>query len=396
MKRSIGLLAVALTVLLLGFTTPASAQSSPRQGTVIIPESSIEHPEDIGVRAHTNIEIFVPDGGDYYSGENPSSIACVYKLVTQTKGCQTNNSNFPSSVGAKAIALVDAFNNPDATTDINTFASYFGLPTPNFSVVEVGSPSNDQGWALEESLDIEYAFAQAPDAQIYLVEANSNSFSDLLAAEDKATKLLQAAGGGEASNSWGGSDGSGESSYDSHFKGKGVVYFASSGDTGGEVIYPSASPFVVSAGGTQFNRDSSGNFVSETGWYDGGGGKSCCEKRPSYQNIVKKIVGTQRGTPDLGSLAVDALIYSEYGCGGWCDVDGTSISSPTLAGIVNSAGTFNTSTKAQNTEMYNEYGNSKEYKADFTDITKGGYDNDCTKGYDFCSGIGSVLTYTGK
>ena len=78
MKRSIGLLAVALTVLLLGFTTPAPAQSPQRHGTVIIPESSIEHPEDIGVRAHTNIRIFVPDvvePSSYPPGENPSSIA---------------------------------------------------------------------------------------------------------------------------------------------------------------------------------------------------------------------------------------------------------------------------------------------------------------------------------
>ena len=105
------------------------------------------------------------------------------------------------------------------------------------------------------------------NAKIVLVEAATNSFADLFAAVDVATNQVLANGGrGEVSMSWGGSEFSSEVSDDSHFQHDGVVYFASSGDTGGANIYPSVSPFVVSAGGTSVNRDSSGNFVSETGW----------------------------------------------------------------------------------------------------------------------------------
>ena len=156
-----------------------------------------------------------------------------------------------------------------------------------------------------------------------------------------------------------------------------------------------ASPDAVSAGGAQIERDSKGNFLYEEGftyW-----GPSHVEPRPKYRNIIKKIVGNHRGTPDFSSDASSAspvAIYSQYGCGGWCEVAGTSVSSPTLAGIINAAGEFNASTNAELTEAYKEYGNPKEYKADWTDSTRGG--NECTKGWDFCSGIGSPKTYKGK
>jgi subtilase family serine protease len=412
MKRSMVLLALALTVLLLGFTTPAPAQSSPEKGTVIVPFSSIAQPGDAGVRAHTNIEIFVPDvvepATSYPPGENPGSLACVYNLVKKTKGCEKGNSNFPTG-GANAIALVDAYDNPDASTDITTFAKMFypGV-TPNFTQVYASSgppgsgcngkgsqPGNDPGsWSLEEALDIEYSFSMAPKAHIYLVEAQSNSFDDLNCAETVASALVAKAGGGEVSNSWGGSESSGETGYDQYFQENTVVFFASSGDGGAGVIYPSASPYVVSAGGTVINRNSSGNFVNESGWGSGGGGPSCCEKRPKYQNVIKKIVGNARGTPDLSFCAQSVAMYDEDGGYGWIEVSGTSISSPSLAGIINSAGTFNSSSTAENTEMYGEY--PKEYKVEFRDITLGGNSYGCKKYWDYCSGIGSDLTYVGK
>ena len=202
---------------------------------------------------------------------------------------------------------------------------------------------------------------------------------------------------------FGGSQGGeygGETGDDKHFQGKSVVYFASSGDSGGSVGYPSTSPYVVSAGGTYIARDSNGLFMYEEGWSDAGGGPSTVEPRPSYQNIVKKIVGTHRGTPDFSSEASNVSyveIYSQYGCGGWCGVGGTSVSSPTLAGIVNASGQFNASTNAELTEVYKEYGIVKNYKADWTDITRGNAGQyACKKGYEFCTGIGSPLTAKGK
>jgi subtilase family serine protease len=381
----------------------ASAQADEVPGKVIVPESSIEHPWDIGQRAHTNISIVIPDkvvlGANRVPvAENPASLACIYGLVKKTTGCPKTATILPTG-GAKAIALVDAYDNPDAVTDLSTFAAAYGYRTPNFTVVKMGSPAANAGWALEESLDIEYAFGMAPDAKIYLVEANSDSLTDLFAAEDKATALVKAAGGGEISNSWCGGDFPGEDTFDTHFQAKGVVYFASAGDSGGEVCYPSASPYVVSVGGTTILRNAKGLFTSETAWRDAGGGPSHFETRPTYQNVIQSIVGTQRGTPDISADASSAShveIYSHYACGGWCGVYGTSISSPTLAGIINAAGSFHTSTDAELTEAYGEYGVKKEYKTDFTDITTGSNGYACEGGWDFCSGIGVPKTYRGK
>ena len=403
MRRSIALLTIAAAAMFLGYVTSAPVALAEDGIRVIVPASSIEHPEDVGVRAHTNYVIVLPDKVEIGPngapiGENPLSLACIYKLVKQTKGCPKTSNVLPAG-GTKAIALVDAYDNPDAATDITTFAAAYGYGTPKFTKVEVGSPPPDSGWAVEESLDIEYAFGQAPNAQIYLVEANSNSFSDLLAAEDKATALLQAAGGGEASNSWGSSEFSGENSYDSHFQGSGVVYFASAGDTGGEVGYPSASPYVVSAGGTTIVRKSNGDFEEETAWPDAGGGPSQYESRPSYQNVIKSIVGTHRGTPDISAEASNVsyvVIYSEYGCGGWCGVGGTSVSSPTIAGIINAAGEFKTSTKAELTQAYDEYNNPTKYAKFFNNITIGSNGYQCEKGWTYCAGIGSPRTLKGK
>src|SRR5262249_30054610 len=137
----------------------------------------------------------------------------------------------------------------------------------------------------------------------YLVEAASNLDTDLLVAEDKASALVAAAGGGEVSNSWGGSEFSGEtkSSVEGHFKKAGVVYFAAAGDSPG-TQWPSVSPFVVSAGGTATTHNLlTGNFFKEVAWQETGGGVSLFEPRPSYQNVVSGIVGSHRGTPDLSS-----------------------------------------------------------------------------------------------
>src|SRR5579862_4338516 len=112
----------------------------------------------------------------------------------------------------------------------------------------------------------------------------------------------------EISNSWSSSEFSGETSDDSYFSGEGVAYFLSSGDSGAPAQYPSASPYVISVGGTTLKTDRKGNFSSETGWSltkagKGGGGPSAYESRPSFQNGIWGVVKTSRGTPDIASAA---------------------------------------------------------------------------------------------
>jgi len=407
MRRYVTVAVAALAVsLALGIPAPAQTQ---HKGTVVIPSSSIEKPGDAGKRAHTNLRMFLPTGGFHsanplvgppFSGyfyETPASIGCIYKLTKAVAGCNPNTLSANPTGGSKAIAIVDAFDDPNAASDLASFSTQFGLPAPNFQVVYASGtkPPANSGWELEESLDIEWSHAMAPSAKIYLVEAASNSNADLFAAVQKANTLVAAAGGGEISMSWGESEYSSEVSYDSYFSTSGVVYFASAGDSAG-TIYPSVSPEVISAGGTTIRRNpATGAFKSEAAWPDSGGGPSRYELRPSYQSAVSSIVGSVRGVPDMSAIAdpnTGVWVY-DSGNGGWWVVGGTSVSSPLLAGIVNRAGSFAPSSNAELTDIYS-------HMLDFKDTTWGmcgpymGYS--AAKTWDFCTGLGSPKGYLGK
>src|SRR5262249_56336130 len=119
----------------------------------------------------------------------------------------------------------------------------------------------------------------APQANITLGEAANNSNANLYG----AVKYAVNQGAHIVSMSWGGGDSSGESSYDSYFQHSGVTFLASAGDTGGQVIYPSASPYVVSVGGATLKVSSDGTYQSESAWGDGGGGGRRYEAGPGHQ-----------------------------------------------------------------------------------------------------------------
>ncbi len=258
--------------------------------------------------------------------------------------------------GGNAIAIVDAFDDPYAVSDLQHFSSQFGLPKTNIEVVYATGtdPGLDStgGWELEEALDIEWAHAMAPKAKIYLVEALTSSYADSLEAEVVASNLVAAAGGGEVSNSWGGTEFSDEISLDSTFTTPRVVYFAAVGDTEG-TIWPSASPNVVAPGGTSISRNPlTGYFQGEYAWNSSGGGPSSFEVRPSYQNGVQSMVGFTRGVPDVSADAdpnsgVCVWETNSVTGGGWYAIGGTSLASPVWAGIVNFAGNFASSSQAE-------------------------------------------------
>ena len=208
-------------------------------------------------------------------------------------------------------------------------------------------------------------------------------------------------GGGEVSNSWSGGETSTESSNDSkYFSTTGVVYFASAGDSGG-VGYPSTSPNVISAGGTKVVRTGS-NFTSEVVWNDSsgetGGGPSKYEAIPSWQ--VGIVSGTKRGTPDYSFNASPysgVAMYDADGGYDWIQVGGTSVSSPALAGIVNAANSFYTSTATEAMTLYSADVKGVINPSIFRDITSGsckGYS--AGAGWDFCTGLGSNQTLVGK
>jgi subtilase family serine protease len=418
----IGTSLLALTVVLLGAAGSAFPQGA-RQGSYWVPESSVEQAGDNGARAHTNHVLLVrPDTTKITSpwGLPPDTLRAIYKLPL------TKNLVAGVTGGAGTIAIVDAYNYPTATADFNTFSTEFGLPLashnvcngahPCFKVVYAGrtKPAGNCNWNQEAALDIEWAHAMAPYAQIVLVEAASNSYTDLFDAVNVAGNEVNcgsaacpsgSSGEGEVSLSWGGSEFSGETSYDSYFKKAGVVYVVSSGDTGGTVFYPSSSPEVVAAGGSSLNFNgapSASTFTGETGWSNGGGGKSLFEPRPAYQNGIT-LVGAARGTPDLAFDAdpdsgVD--IYDGTPCegyDGWLVFGGTSVSAPALAGVLNSAAHFYSSSTSELDTIYSIYKTKSSYAADYRDITKGTAGSFSARaGWDFVTGVGSPLTYNGK
>jgi kumamolisin len=420
------------------------------QGQVVIPYSSTESPGDAGQRAHTNYRILVPTPqerlnpqarpqtiapatvGPPYSGyfyETPASLACIYQLVTQAAGCNPNTFSTVANGGTKVIAIVDAFYYSSALADLQAYSAQFGLPAANLTVVYAsgaqpsGCINNTQtpdqcGWAVEQALDVQMAHAMAPNASIYLVEAASDSLTDLYSAVGAAVSLVQAAGGGEISMSWGTSEYSLETSDDATFSGKnGVVFFASSGDSAG-VIYPSTSPNVVAVGGTSTSRAwaipaNRGNFREETAWQDGGGGYSAYFLIPSYQSALASRLGNigYRAVPDV---AADANPNTGVwvNCGSGCDsasapwylVGGTSVASPLMAGLVNNAGAFRSNTLAQLGYMYSKIGTGAYF--DVSLGTCGPYDgffvtSSSSNGgniywsYDLCTGLGAPRGLSG-
>jgi subtilase family serine protease len=383
------------------------AQAGPNQGppnqippgqalTVLVPDSSKEAPEDVGKRAHTNHVIALRGGQTLAvpSGYSPANIRDAYGLpVSLTKG------------GGGVIAIVDAYDYPTAENDLNVFSAKFGLPacpTGNGCLQIVyasgSKPAGNCGWAQEAALDIEWAHAMAPQAAIVLVEAASSSFSDLFKAVDVARQIVVSSGGkGQVSMSWGGSEFGGETGYDYLFSApSGVVFFAASGDSGGKTIYPSASPNVVSAGGTTLVK--SGSSWIETGWSGSGGGPSKFESRPSYQDAIATIVGRMRGTPDFSFDAdpsTGVSVYDSTSCGGltgWMVFGGTSVSTPSLAGIVNLTGSVSSNSALELSLIYSGLG-----KVNFRDITSGRAGKyNAAKGWDFVTGVGSDLGTSGK
>jgi subtilase family serine protease len=301
--------------------------------------------------------------------------------------------NFPTAntAGAgKTVAIVDAYDNPAAESDLNVFSRQYGLPectTANGCFKKVSQtgtnkyPRKDAGWALEIALDIQWAHAIAPGAKILLVEATSNSFANLLAAEDYAKTHAQ-----YVSNSWGSSEFSGETSYDARFAQSGVSFFVSAGDNGTPAEYPSSSRNVISVGGTRLTGIGTPSF-SETGWTDGGGGCSLYETAPAAQaafsGYAQANCGGKRATPDVSLDADPASGVSVYmstsyqGQTGWYAVGGTSASSPMWAGRSAVAGAV--------VDHAYVYGNN----ITFRDITAGNNGAPCLVGFDLCTGRGS-------
>jgi subtilase family serine protease len=257
------------------------------------------------------------------------------------------NLPLPSSTAGsgQTIAIVDAYDDPNIGSDLATYSSRYGLPPCTAAngcfkkVNQTGGstyPKTNSGWALEISLDVEIAHAICPKCKILLVEATTNSFSNLLIAEDYARTHANL-----VANSWGGGEFSSETSYDTHFNHIGHPFTFSSGDSGYGVEYPASSQYVTAVGGTTLTLTSTNTRKSEIVWSGTGSGCSAYEPKPTWQKdkgCLRRTINdvAADADPSTGAAIYDTIRYD--GVTGWFQLGGTSLSSQIIGAIYALAG----------------------------------------------------------
>ena len=263
------------------------------------------------------------------SGYGPADLRAAYKITA-------------SGSAANTIAIVDAYDDPTAASDLATYRSTYGLPPCTaasgcFSKVDQNGgttvPRKNGGWAQEISLDLDMASAICPSCHLLLVEASSASILNLATAVSYAGRR---AGVVAISNSYGGSEFSTETSYDSYYNQPGKAVTVSSGDSGYGVQFPAASRFVTAVGGTGLRRaTSTTRGWSETAWSGAGSGCSAYEAKPSWQTdagCARRTVAdvSADADPNTGVAVYDSTAYQ--GAAGWMVFGGTSVAAPIVAG----------------------------------------------------------------
>ena len=279
-------------------------------------------------------------------GYGPAQFHGAYALPTSAPNTQT-------------IAIVDAFNDPTAKADLDTFNATFGLPpfpvcstsvtTSCFQKVNQSGkasplPRKSAGWALEISLDVQVAHEICQNCKILLVEAKSNSISNLAAAVNTAANL----GATVISNSYGGADSGPIAAYNH----PGIAITVSSGDRGYGAESPASYNTVVAVGGTTLTLGTGNTYGSERVWSGSGSG---CSPFNSVRAFQKNASGwgatgcvSKRGVADVaadadpqtGAAVYDSTPYN--GRTGWFRIGGTSLSAPLIAAVFALAGNAKT------------------------------------------------------
>jgi subtilase family serine protease len=265
----------------------------------------------------------------------PAQFTSAYSLPSATAG------------SGQTIAIVDAYDDPNAESDLAVFSSQYGLPpctTSNGCFRKVNQsggtryPRANSGWALEISLDVQTAHGICPNCKILLVEASSATMANLGTAVNRAVSL----GATVVSNSYGGNEYSSETSDESaYFNHPGVAITVSSGDSGYGVQFPAASRYVTAVGGTTLNLNADGSWKSETAWSGSGSGCSAYVTKPTWQTDTgcgRRTVAdvSADADPNTGAAVYDSVSYQ--GQKGWFQVGGTSLAAPLIAGVYALAG----------------------------------------------------------
>lgn len=241
---------------------------------------------------------------------------------------------FPSQNAGSTVAIVDAYDDPAAESDLTVYRNAFGLPactTANGCFQKVNQqgqngayPAPNGPWNEETSLDLDMVSAACPNCKILLVEANSNSLDDLAASVDTAASM----GVTSISNSYYGAEYSGETSEDQHYTHPGIAITVSAGDAA-QPWYPATSPNVLAVGATTLSSNS-GSWT-QSPWSNTGQGCSKFETKPDWQG--NNYCQGKRSTTDVAVVGDPQTGVSMYDstAGGWLVAGGTSVGAPLVA-----------------------------------------------------------------
>ena len=278
------------------------------------------------------------------SGYDPADLQAAYGLTTASANDGAGNT----------VAIVDAYSDPDALSNLSTYRSQWGLEPVcsgratggciTFTQESQSGTAPNVGWSEEISVDLDMVSAICPSCNILLVEASSPTFASLGNAENTAAKAARVVSIG---NSYAGGESSTDLGYTTlYYSHPGIAITAATGDSGyaGGVAYPAASPDVIAVGGTTLEMSSTIR-ESETAWSGAGSGCSAYEPQPSWQSLngnITSVCGSgKRALADVSAVAdpnTGVAVYDTYGLSGWTVFGGTSVSTQIISAIYGLAG----------------------------------------------------------
>src|SRR6266508_4255305 len=271
--------------------------------------------------------------GSAVRGYGPADLRSAYALPSTTRGA------------GQTVAIVAAFDHPDAESDLAHYRSFFGLPSctrANGCFRKVNQrggstpPRADAGWAQEISLDLDMVSAVCPRCHLLLVEADSNSLANLGAAVSRAASM----GAKVISNSYGAPESQGLRNANAAFNHPGHVLTAAAGDSGFGLSFPASSQYVTAVGGTRLTRSSNARGWTESVWSGTGSGCSRVFPKPSWQTDGGCPGRTVADVSAVADPATGVAMYHTFGVRGgpWFKAGGTSVSAPIIAGVYALAG----------------------------------------------------------
>ena len=311
----------------------------------------------------------------------------------------------------QTIAIVTAYDDPTAASDLAKFSSQFGIAactTSNGCFRKVnqrgattplpGPDPTGGSWISEAALSTQVARGICQNCSILLVEADTASKPDLSTAVNLAANM----GAQVVVTSFSPPEETGDTfSFGADYSHPGTVVVAATGDqgyTGSGVNFPASLPNVVAVGGTQMTLSATGKYVSETAWDQGGSGCSLLTPAPAWQPALGSATGCagMRSVADISAVASPgALVYVSgidgLSGGAWYEVAGTSFSAPIIGGAFALAG------GGSDSGAQRLYQRARSDPGAFRDITTGTNNAFCAdqpycaaqRGYDGPTGLGT-------